>query len=87
MCWKYLFRGTGKTPLVIEIAKELKKNENQLLLKFYSEHFDEHELINKNVNCLITDNSRRKAIKSAEEKNYDIVILDDGFQDHSIKKI
>ena len=79
--------GTGKTPLVIEIAKELKKkNKPAIIKKFYSEHFDEHELINKNVNCLITDKSRRKAIKSAEEKNYDIVILDDGFQDHSIKK-
>ncbi len=80
--------GTGKTPLVIEIAKELKKKNRKpaIIKKFYSEHFDEHELINKNVNCLITDNSRRKAIKSAEEKNYDIVILDDGFQDHSIKK-
>ncbi len=80
--------GTGKTPLVIYIAKKLLKyNKNPAIIKkFYSDHFDEHELINKNLDCLFTNRLRHQAIKKAEEKNHDVAILDDGFQDHSVKK-
>lgn len=80
--------GTGKTPLVIYIAKKLLKyNKNPAVIKkFYSDHFDEHKLINKNLDCLFTNRLRHQAIKKAEEKNHDVAILDDGFQDHSVKK-
>ena len=80
--------GTGKTPLVIYIAKKLLKyNKNPAIIKkFYSDHFDEHRLINKNLDCLFTNRLRHQAIKKAEEKNHDVAILDDGFQDHSVKK-
>lgn len=80
--------GTGKTPLVIYIAKKLLKyNKNPAIIKkFYSDHFDERELINKNLDCLFTNRLRHQAIKKAEEKNHDVAILDDGFQDHSVKK-
>ena len=30
--------------------------------------------------------NRAKAIKKAEKENFNVVILDDGFQDHTIKK-
>ena len=37
--------------------------------------------------CLILDKNRVKAIKKAERENFDLAILDDGFQDHKIKKM
>ncbi len=80
--------GTGKTPLSILITKELKKNNKRpaIIKKFYSNHFDEHNLINNSLDCLFLDKDRSIAIKKAEKNQYDIVILDDGFQDYSIKK-
>ena len=80
--------GTGKTPLSILIAKELKKHNKKpvIIKKYYSEHADEHNLINNSLDCLLLDKQRSKAIISAEKKQYNIAILDDGFQDYSIKK-
>ena len=80
--------GTGKTPLSIMIAHELKKLKRNpaIIKKYYSEHFDEHNLINNRLNCLILDKQRSRAIKNAEKKRFNVVILDDGFQDYSIKK-
>ena len=70
------------------ITKELKKNNKRpaIIKKFYSNHYDEHNLINNSLDCLFLDKDRSIAIKKAEKKQYDIVILDDGFQDYSIKK-
>ena len=80
--------GTGKTPLSILIAKELKKHNKKpaIIKKYYSEHVDEHNLINNSLDCLFLNKQRSKAINSAEKKQYDVAILDDGFQDYSIKK-
>ena len=79
--------GTGKTPLSILIAKELQKIEKKpvIIKKFYDEHNDEHLLIKKNNIPLITKKNRKDAILSADNK-FDLVILDDGFQDFKIKK-
>ena len=80
--------GTGKTPLSIEIADVLKKDgKNPVIIKkFYREHHDEYELIkNKNID-LITSITRKKGITEAISNNFDVVILDDGFQDNSIYK-
>ena len=80
--------GTGKTPLSILITQELKKHSKKpaLIKKYYSEHADEHNLIKNSVDCLFLDKQRSKALSNAEEKQHDIAILDDGFQDSSIKK-
>ena len=80
--------GTGKTPLSILIAKELRKHNKKpaIIKKYYSEHIDEHNLINNSLDCLFLNKQRSKAINSAEKKQYDVAILDDGFQDYSIKK-
>ena len=80
--------GTGKTPLSIMIAQELVKHKKKpaIIKKYYSEHADEHNLINDSLNCLFLDKQRFKAINNAEKKQYDVAILDDGFQDYSIKK-
>ena len=80
--------GTGKTPLSITIAKELIKRKKKIAIikKYYSKHIDEHNLINNNLSCLFLDKDRSVAINNAEKKQRDIAILDDGFQDYSIKK-
>ena len=80
--------GTGKTPASILIARELNqlKRNPVILKKFYKTHKDEHELIKSNFKNLILCSKRVKGIQEAERCNYDSVILDDGFQDHKIKK-
>ena len=80
--------GTGKTPLSIYLAKELKKRGKKpaIVRKYYKDHKDEHCLIKENFEDLILNKNRDKAIREAEEKGFDTVILDDGFQDYKIKK-
>ena len=80
--------GTGKTPLSIMIAEELLNQQKKpsIIKKYYSKHKDEHDLINQKVNCLFLAKNRYLAIKDAEKSKCDVAILDDGFQDYSIKK-
>ncbi len=80
--------GTGKTPVSIEIVNELKKrNRNPIIVKkYYRDQLDEQRLIQKKINYLISSNNRMKGIEEAEKKDFNVVILDDGFQDYSIKK-
>ena len=80
--------GTGKTPTSILLYNELLKlKKNPVIIrKFYKDHNDEYNLINKSVNCLIHNQSRLNAIRDAEKKNHNPVILDDGFQDYKINK-
>ena len=79
--------GTGKTPLSMFIANEFRNIKKPVIIKkFYKDHRDEHALIESNNIPLILDSKRTSAIEKAEQKNFDLVILDDGFQDFSIKK-
>ena len=80
--------GTGKTPLSIEIADMLKglNKKTAIIKKFYKAHEDEFELIKSRKIRLFTNTSREMAIKKAEMEKFDCVILDDGFQDTSIRK-
>ncbi len=80
--------GTGKTPLSIFIANELKKKSKNpvIVKKYYKKHFDEHELIKSKHDSFILNKSRIKALLHAEREKHDVAILDDGFQDYSIKK-
>ena len=80
--------GTGKTPLSILLANELNKKgkKTAIVRKYYSSHEDEHFLIKKYFKDLILDKKRETGIKNAEKNDFDIVILDDGFQDYKIKK-
>ena len=80
--------GTGKTPLSIEIVRILKTFNMApvLVKKFYTDQFDEIDLIkSKNIE-IIKNSSRYIALKEAEERGFKSVVLDDGFQDHSIYK-
>lgn len=79
--------GTGKTPLSLLIADELRflGKKPVIIKKFYKEHNDEYLLIKKRGTPLIFEKNRASSIKMAE-KNFDIAILDDGFQDYQIEK-
>ena len=80
--------GTGKTPLSIEIVRILKKFNMApvLVKKFYTNQFDEIDLINSKNIEIIKNSSRYVALKEAEERGFKSIVLDDGFQDHSIYK-
>ena len=80
--------GTGKTPLSILIANELsqKGKKTAIIKKFYNNHIDEHHLTKKYFSNVILKKNRSKAIQEAIDHNYDVLVLDDGFQDYSFKK-
>ena len=80
--------GTGKTPVSIMISNILKTNNKNpaIIKKYYKDHEDEHKLINNITNSLILNKNRVAAIEKAERENFDVGILDDGFQDYTIKK-
>ena len=80
--------GTGKTPVSIMIANILKTNNKKpaIIKKYYKDHEDEHKLIHNITNSLILNKNRVAALEKAERENFDVGILDDGFQDHTIKK-
>jgi len=78
--------GTGKTPLSIllnEIISE--KLKCTIIKKYYSNQIDEQNLISYYCN-LICENNRANALKIAEQKNFDVAILDDGLQEKKINK-
>ena len=79
--------GTGKTPLAIEIFKIIKsfgKNPG-FIKKGYHNLYDEIQILKK-IGETFTNKNRKKAISSLILSGHDIAILDDGFQDLSIKK-
>ena len=80
--------GTGKTPVTVFLAKKIleKKINPVIIRKNYRNHHDEYSFIKKYFNSLIICSNRKKGIVEAENKKFDIAILDDGFQDLSIYK-
>ena len=79
--------GTGKTPLSIEFYNILKEQKMKpvIIKKNYENQKDELLLLKKYCNVL-TCKKRSIGIKKAIKENYDVVILDDGFQDFGIRK-
>ena len=78
--------GTGKTSLSIKINQILseKKIKSCFIKKFYSNQYDEQKLL-ESRGKLFTSSKRLEAINLAENKGYEVAILDDGLQDSSIK--
>ena len=79
--------GTGKTPLAIEIFKIIKSSGKNpgFVKKGYDYLFDEIKMLEKNGKTFSNKN-RENAINSLISSAHDVAILDDGFQDYSIKK-
>ena len=78
--------GTGKTPLVrkiFNISKSLGKNP-AFVKKSYNYLFDEINMLKMTGN-IYTHKKREQSIFSAFTDKHNVVILDDGFQDFSIK--
>ncbi len=78
--------GTGKTPLAREIFNIFKSlGKNPAFIKKYHNYLtDEINLLRDTGKTYIT-NERQKGIFSSISENHDVAILDDGFQDFSIK--
>ena len=79
--------GTGKTPICIELFSILKKlnKKPSFVRKKYKSFQDEINLLKK-TGPAYENKKRSEAINEAIRNKSDIVILDDGFQDFSIKK-
>ena len=79
--------GTGKTPISLKICKILKEfDQNPVIIKKnYKSQNDEISLIKKYSKILVSK-KRADAINDAIEKKFNFAVLDDGYQDLSIKK-
>jgi len=79
--------GTGKTPLALEIFKIVKSigKNPAFIKKEYDYLYDEIEMLQK-IGKTFSNKKREKAIHSLDLSGHDVAILDDGFQDFSIKK-
>ena len=77
--------GTGKTSLCIKINQILEKRKIKscFIKKFYKNQADEQKLLENNGKLFLSL-TRREAIQSAIDENYEVAILDDGIQDKSI---
>ncbi len=79
--------GTGKTPACVEIFSIVKslKMKPAFIKKKYESIQDENDL-QKQFGPIYQSKKRIEAIKEAEKNGVNVAILDDGFQDFSIKK-
>jgi len=79
--------GTGKTPLAIEMFNILKSiGKNPGFVKKYYDYLDDEIKMLKKAGTTFLSKNRTKAIDLLIKNKNDIAILDDGFQDFSIKK-
>ena len=79
--------GTGKTPLCIEIFSILKSlGKKPVFIKKNHIAFKDETNLLKKTGSVYENKKRVYAINNAIKDNADVAILDDGFQDFSIKK-
>jgi len=79
--------GTGKTPLALEIFRIIKSSGKNpaFVKKGYDYLYDEIQMLEK-IGKTYLNKNRKEAISSLVALEHDVAILDDGFQDFSIKK-
>ena len=79
--------GTGKTPLTSEVFKILKSSGKNpgFVKKGYDYLSDEINMLEK-IGKTFIDKNRTDAIGKLVTEGYDIAVLDDGFQDFTVKK-
>ena len=79
--------GTGKTPLCVEIFLILKNlNMKPAFIRKKYDLFQDETNLQKNIGPVYQSKKRVNAIKEATQNNVNVAILDDGFQDFSVKK-
>ncbi len=79
--------GTGKTPLASEIFKITKSlGKNPAFVKKYYDYLKDEITMLKKVGTTFVSKNTKEAIESLIKNKNDIAILDDGFQDYTIKK-
>ena len=79
--------GTGKTPLCIEIFSILKDlNMNPVFIRKKYDSFQDEVNLQRQLGPIYQNKKRIEAIKEAIQNKANVAILDDGFQDFSIKK-
>jgi len=79
--------GTGKTPLCIEIFSILKNlNMKPAFIRKKYDAFKDETYLQKQIGPVYQNEKRTEALKEAIENKVNIAILDDGYQDFSIKK-
>ena len=79
--------GTGKTPICIEIYSILKNlNMNPVFVRKKYDSFQDEVLLQEQKGSVYQSKKRIEAVKEAIQNKSNIIILDDGFQDFSIKK-
>ena len=79
--------GTGKTPLCIELYNILKKLEKNpvFIRKKHKKYEDEKKLLEQ-FGQVYENSNRINSLDNAIKNKFDIAVMDDGFQDHSVKK-
>ena len=76
--------GTGKTPLVNNLANHLKKkNKTFIIKKNYFSHEDEKKML-ESKHKVIFEKTRADSLLKAEQEKAKIVIFDDGLQEKTI---
>ena len=76
--------GTGKTPLVINLARHFKKRFRTFIIKKnYISHLDEKKLL-ESKHKVISEKSRELSITKAENEKAEMLIFDDGLQEKKI---
>jgi tetraacyldisaccharide 4'-kinase len=79
--------GTGKTPLCTEIFSILKKlNKNPAFIKKEYKFTKDETAMEREIGPVYENTKRVYALNEAMQNNIDVAVLDDGFQDFSIKK-
>ena len=79
--------GTGKTPLASEIFKIIKSSGKNpgFIKKGYDYLYDEIKMLEK-IGKTYSNKNRKDSINQLIASGHDVAILDDGYQDYSIKK-
>jgi len=79
--------GTGKTPLCIKIFSILKEmGMNPAIIRKKYNNFEDEADLQKKIGPVYQNRKRFLAIEEAKKSKINVAILDDGFQDLSIKK-
>ena len=79
--------GTGKTPLTIFLYHVFKKKFRPAIIKkYYNNQIDEINFLKSKSKKVFVKDTRDNAINDSIKEKCNLLILDDGFQDFSIKK-